>query len=81
MNDRDAALREQLPPEKLLATSDIERIRAGIACMDRVETVQQYIGYENAHRQRVAIIELLALRVQTLRQQAIESSSDSAVND
>lgn len=69
-SDRDAALREQLPPERLLATSDIERIRAGIACMDRVETVKQYIGFENAHEQRVAIIESLALRVKELRQEA-----------
>lgn len=67
MTNRDAALREQLPPEKLLAISDIDRIRAGIACMDHVETVQQYIGYENAHKQRVAIIESLALRVDSLR--------------
>lgn len=69
MTDRDAALREQLPPERLLATTNINLIEAGIACMDRVETVKQYIGYENAHQQRVAIIESLALRVQTLRQQ------------
>lgn len=67
MSERDSALREQLPPETLLATSNIDLIQAGIACMDRIETVQQYIGYENAHKQRVAIIESLALRVETLR--------------
>lgn len=70
MSDRDAALREQLPPERLLDCSDIDRIKAGISCMDRVETVQQYIGFENAHEQRIAIIESLALRVEELRQES-----------
>jgi hypothetical protein len=68
MTDPDKALREQLPPSKLLDTSNFDLIKAGIACMRREETVREYIGYENAHQQRVPIIESLALRLDGLEE-------------
>ena len=68
MTDPDKALREQLPPSKLLDTSSFDLIKAGIACMRREETVREYIGYENTHQQRVAIIESLALRLDGLEE-------------
>ncbi|WP_246989020.1 hypothetical protein [Halorientalis marina] len=68
MTDPDPALRKQLPPSKLPDTSNFDLIKAGIACMRREETVREYIGYENTHQQRVAIIESLALRHDELKE-------------
>lgn len=62
------AIREQLPPERLLATSEWRLIQAGIVCMHHVETVQQYVAYENQNEQRSWVLRLLAERAETLRE-------------
>jgi hypothetical protein len=74
--DVDARVREVLPPERLLEDSTFRQITAAIACMQRIETVQQYIGYENTHQQRIAIIQSLRFRVLEIRQ---ETESDSGI--
>lgn len=58
-----------LPPEKLLDTNDVARIRAGVHCMDSVETVKQYVAYENNNDQREHILQLLQERATELREQ------------
>lgn len=65
-SDTDAIL-EHLPPERLLTASQWQLIRAGIVCMHHVETVQQYVGYENRHDQRQWVLRLLAQRAAELR--------------
>lgn len=57
-----------LPPEILLATEDLSLIRGGIACMHDVDTVRQYVAYENQHQTRIDVLRLLADRAETLRE-------------
>jgi hypothetical protein len=58
----DAAVLEQLPPEKLLDTSNYRVITPAITMMGEVETVEQYLEYERAHRNRGGIIRRLTER-------------------
>lgn len=51
----------------LLRTDHVRLIRAGIACMHDIGTVQAYVAYENQHQQRVWVLRLLATRASTLR--------------
>lgn len=55
----DATVLEQLPPEKLLDTSNYRVITPVITMMGEVETVEQYLEYERAHRNRGGIIRWL----------------------
>lgn len=65
----DERILDTLPPEKLLGTNDVTRIRAGIHCMGSVETVKQYVAYENSNDQREHILRLLQQRATELREQ------------
>jgi hypothetical protein len=58
----DAAVLEQLSPEKLLDTSNYRVITPAITMMGEVETVEQYLEYERAHRNRGGIIRRLTER-------------------
>jgi plasmid stabilization system protein ParE len=60
---------EELPPEKLLDTPNLRLIRGGVACMYSVETVKQYVAYENTTEQREHILRLLHQRAAELREQ------------
>ena len=66
--DRNAIL-DQLPPEKLLSATNPELIRAGVKCMNPLSTVQEYVPYENAHKNRTGILGQLRMRAHELRQQ------------
>ena len=68
-SETDDAMLEELPPEKLLDTNDVTRIRAGIHCMRSIETVKQYVAYENSNEQRDHILLLLHQRATELREQ------------
>lgn len=57
----------QLPPERLLETSNGRLIQAGLVCMHQVTTVQMYAAHENQHRQRPWVLRLLAERASDLR--------------
>jgi peptidyl-tRNA hydrolase len=59
----------ELPPEKLLETNDVARIRGGVHCMQSVETVKQYVAHENATDQRERILRLLQQRAAELHDQ------------
>lgn len=58
----DTALLEKLPPEKLLDTSNYRVIRPAISMMETAETVEQYLLYERANRNRRGIIRRLTER-------------------
>jgi len=58
---------ERLPPEKLLATDQLRPIRAGIQCMDSIETIQAYLAHENANRNRTQVQHALRMRARELR--------------
>jgi hypothetical protein len=59
---------EVLPPEKLLETDQTSLIRGGVACMHDIETVQQYVAYENRNDRRRWVLRMLAERAATLRE-------------
>lgn len=71
----DEPITKQLPPEKLLS-SPVPLIQAGIECMDNIETIQEYVAYENAHQQRVGILNQLRLRAQEVRRAETESQKE-----
>jgi hypothetical protein len=64
--DTDPVL-QKLPPEKLLDADHIQPIRAGIACMDSIETIQAYLAHENANRNRTQVQHALRMRARELR--------------
>ena len=68
-------IREQLPPETLLNTDQYRVIRAGIACMHDVDTIQEYVAHENQHQRRRWVLRMLADRAATLRESAPEDGS------
>lgn len=59
---------EAIPPEKLLETDQASLIRGGVACMHDIETVQQYVAYENRNDPRRWVFRMLAERAATLRE-------------
>jgi hypothetical protein len=67
--DTSAQVLEELPPEKLLDTPSFRLIRGGVACMHSVETVKQYVAYENTTEQREQVLRLLHQRATELRDQ------------
>jgi methylphosphotriester-DNA--protein-cysteine methyltransferase len=69
---------QKLPPEKLLAADRLRPIRAGIACMDSIETIQAYLAHENANRNRTQVQHALRMRARELRD--AESDEDAAAN-
>lgn len=79
MPDQDTeSVLEQLPPAKLLAADRLQPIRAGIRCMDSMDTVQQYLAYENANRDRTQVQAALRMRARELRD--AEPDDDAAAN-
>jgi hypothetical protein len=69
---------EALPPATLLETDNRRLIRGGLACMHDVETVREYVGYENQHQRRRWVLRMLADRAATLRESAPEDGSSES---
>jgi len=65
----DAAVLDQLPPEKLLDTSTYQVITPAIRMMDEVETVDQYLEHERANRGRAGILRELTERRDAIREE------------
>jgi predicted Fe-S protein YdhL (DUF1289 family) len=80
-NDETDPILEQLPPEQLLETTHWDLIKAGIVCMHQIETVQQYVAYENQHQQRTAILRLLQQRAATIRERNLEENDNHSSTD
>jgi hypothetical protein len=66
---------EALPPATLLETDNRRLIRGGLACMHDVETVREYVGYENQHQRRRWVLRMLADRASMLRESAPKDGS------
>ncbi|WP_318571240.1 hypothetical protein [Salinigranum marinum] len=76
MSERPSrSILEALPPATLLETDNRRLIRGGVACMHDVETVREYVGYENQHQSRRWVLRMLADRAATLRESASEDGS------
>ncbi|WP_251344599.1 hypothetical protein [Haloplanus halophilus] len=73
----DAAILEQLPPEKLLDTSNYRVIRPAIGMMETVEIVEQYLEYERANRNRGGIIRRLIERRDAISEERGETPPHS----
>jgi predicted hydrolase (HD superfamily) len=74
--DTDPVL-QKLPPEKLLAADRLEPIRAGIRCMDSIETIQQYLAHENANRDRTQVQAALRMRARELRDAEVDDETET----
>jgi len=76
MSERPSrSILEALPPATLLETNNRRLIRGGVACMHDVETVREYVGYENQHQRRRWVLRMLADRAAALRESAPEDGS------
>ncbi|QIO25039.1 hypothetical protein G9465_22385 (plasmid) [Haloarcula sp. JP-L23] len=71
---RDDAVLADLPPERLLATDQIQPILAGIQCMDSLEMLQTYLAYETKHKDRTQVQHQLRLRARELRRADCDST-------
>jgi len=79
MSERPSrSILEALPPATLLETDNRRLIRGGVACMHDVETVREYVGYENQHQRRRWVLRMLADRAATLRESAPEDDSSKS---
>jgi hypothetical protein len=76
MSERPSrSILEALPPATLLETGNRRLVRGGVACMHDVETVREYVGYENQHQRRGWVLWMLADRAATLRKSAPKDGS------
>ncbi|MBX0298327.1 hypothetical protein [Haloarcula nitratireducens] len=66
-DNTDAAVLDDLPPERLLSGDQIQPILAGIRCMDSIETIQAYLAYETKNQDRTHVQDKLRLRARELR--------------
>lgn len=71
-----APVLEKLPPEKLLAADRFRPIRAGIRCMDSIDTIQEYVAYESQHRDRTQVQAALRMRARELRDAEPDDDAD-----
>ncbi|GGK82933.1 hypothetical protein [Haloarcula sebkhae] len=58
---------DKLPPERLLDADHLQPIVAGINCMHSIETIKQYLAYENQHESRTPVQSHLRLRAREVR--------------
>ncbi|QIO25317.1 hypothetical protein [Haloarcula sp. JP-L23] len=71
---RDDAVLADLPPERLLASDQLQPILAGIQCMDSIEMIQEYLAYETKHKDRTQVQHQLRLRARELRRGNCDST-------
>lgn len=45
----------------------VQLIKAAVNCIDDIETIQEYVGYENGHQQRLPVILLFKHRAEEIR--------------
>ena len=76
-HDTDPVL-QKLPPEKLLDADRLRPIRAGIACMDSIETIQAYLAHENANRNRTQVQHALRMRARELRDAEADDDAEAS---
>ena len=57
----------RLTPEQRLEATPVQLVEAGIATIDDMETLRACVAYENTHQNRTPILERLARRAESLR--------------
>ena len=67
-DNQTGSVLETLPPERLLDTAKLDLIRGGVSCMRSIETVKEYVAYENSTEQREMVLRLLDQRAAELRE-------------
>ncbi|WP_282352470.1 hypothetical protein [Haloferax volcanii] len=60
---------DEFPPEKRLEAPNSRLIKAGIATIPDMETLQECVAYENAHQNRTQILRRLKWKAEELREQ------------
>ncbi|WP_135806851.1 MULTISPECIES: hypothetical protein [Halobacteriales] len=59
---------DEFPPGKRLEASNYRLIKAGIATIPDMETLQECVAYENAHQNRTQILRRLKWKAEELRE-------------
>ena len=63
---------DEFPPEKRLEAPNHRLIKAGIATIPDMETLQECVAYENAHQNRTQILRRLKWEAEELRKEEEE---------
>jgi hypothetical protein len=64
----DSEASGEFPPEKRLEAPNTRLIKAGIATIPDMETLQECVAYENAHQNRTQILRRLKWKAKELRE-------------
>jgi hypothetical protein len=64
-----------IPPEKCLEAPNYRLVKAGIAAIPDIETLQECVAYENAHQNRTQILRRLKWKAEELREGKMELRS------
>ena len=59
---------DEFPPEKRLEAPNYRLVKAGIATIPDMETLQECVAYENAHQNRTQILRRLKWKAEELRE-------------
>jgi len=59
---------DKFPPEKRLEAPNYRLIKAGIATIPDIETLQECVAYENTHQNRTQILRQLKWKAEELRE-------------
>jgi hypothetical protein len=59
---------DEFPPEKRIEAPNHRLIKAGVATIPDIETLREYVAYENAHQNRTQILRLLQWKAEDLRE-------------
>jgi len=79
MSDTPDPILDKLPPERLLDADHLQPIVAGINCMHSIETVQQYLAYENKHQNRTPVQSRLRERAREIRRDESDAEEQAIV--
>ncbi|MFC7198231.1 hypothetical protein [Halospeciosus flavus] len=55
-SSRESGSPAEFPPEKRLEAPNYRLVEAGIATIPDIETLQEYVAYENAYQNRTQIL-------------------------
>ncbi|AUG49477.1 hypothetical protein BVU17_18040 (plasmid) [Haloarcula taiwanensis] len=79
MSDSRDPILDILPPERLLDADHLQPIVAGINCMHSIETIQQYLAYENQHQNRTPVQSRLRERAREIRRDESDTEEQAIV--
>ncbi len=68
MESANDAENDEFPPEKRLEAPNHRLIKARIATIPDMETLQECVAYENAHQNRTQVLRRLKWKAEELRE-------------